>query len=1033
MAEHDIIQNMIFHLGQSQGERMPAALGIHHADVDERSAADLLRFARQLAPRIKYFSGDATTPAGDWSAFFPGDETAVRNILEHTSGEITPHLALFAAFLELYALPQELINRITGRHLDFFYREVLRFTKKEAVPDRVHLVLELKKNAAPIILGPDRQFSAGKDATGKERIYAPRVATVINRALVTALRSLYVDASGHGRVLAAPVANSADGLGQELNPLDPKWHGLGHPDLPAAAIGFALAAPVLRMREGTRTVTVALTLGPVKEEVTAVALKDAFEVFLTGEKQWLGPLHPDSLTLTNSVSGSSLLQFSCTLDAREQAVIDYDQEIHGGVYNSDAPVLQVLVRESCRSIGYNQLKHLTLEKAAISVQVSGLTALALENDSGALDAKKPFLPFGNQPVKGSRFLIGCPEALTKKLSELTLTVQWQDAPASFRARYAGYGDNRIDNDFFTAGVSFQDGGNWHLARTGEPLFETASGARERTFTFQASSSSATAAKSTEGQRLRALERVGSRWATRAVQVSRLQKPLVATRQKAAPEARQGCVILALERSFLHAEYRKKYVEQVVTYSKTGTGALTLLAEPYTPAIRTISIGYRAYSDTVRIGSAFDDPVTVDDFASPDLHFYHTTPFGQMREHGYQREQFAFLADHRVSLLPRFDHEGELLIGLEHLQGGDSVSVLFQVAEGSADPELPSQPVLWSVLCDNYWQPLGEDGVVRDTTNQLLTSGLLTFVLPRAATATNTILPGGRIWLQAAVTHNVAAVAQLLEVAANAVEARFVDNGNDPAHLAAPLAEGSITRLRNELPEIKSIRQPYASFGARSTESDAGFHVRVAERLRHKNRCITPWDYERIILEAFPAVHRVKCIPHATGDCWLAPGNVLIVVVPDLRNTNGSNILQPKVDADTLTRIAAHVGGLSGSQVKVQVCNPRYQQILLDFKVRFHTGYAFNTYSKELESAILRHLSPWVYGESGGGLGFGGTIYKSVLLDFVEELAYVDYVEEFRMYSFTASAVNSLDRNQVQPWTPDSILVSAERHRIGEVE
>ena len=57
----------------------------------------------------------------------------------------------------------------------------------------------------------------------------------------------------------APIADSADGLGAPLPPGEPRWHAFGHPLLPRAEIGFAVAAPVLRMREGRRRVT--LTLG----------------------------------------------------------------------------------------------------------------------------------------------------------------------------------------------------------------------------------------------------------------------------------------------------------------------------------------------------------------------------------------------------------------------------------------------------------------------------------------------------------------------------------------------------------------------------------------------------------------------------------------------------------------------------------------------------------------------------------------------------------------------------------------------------
>ena len=228
---------------------------------------------------------------------------------------------------------------------------------------------------------------------------------------------------------------------------------------------------------------------------------------------------------------------------------------------------------------------------------------------------------------------------------------------------------------------------------------------------------------------------------------------------------------------------------------------------------------------------------------------------------------------------------------------------------------------------------------------------------------------------------------MLEVAANAVEVEFIDNGNDPNYLLTGLEKGRITKLRNGLPAIKNIKQPYTSFSGHPVESDEAFYTRASERLRHKKRCITAWDYERSILEAFHSVHKVKCIPHANEGCYMAPGSVLIVVVPDLRNKNYTNPLQPKVGSDTISRITYYVQEHTGMQVKVKVKNPRYQKVQLDFKVRFYDKYEFNYYSEQLRQALIKFLSPWAL-DAGRDIYFGGKVYKSVVIDFVEEIEYV---------------------------------------------
>ena len=1031
MAEKDIIQNLIFQLGQSQDERLPKELGIHFADVDERTTAELLRLTKELAEFVNYYRNNPATPAGNWSNFFP-DRTTIKQLLKSESGNIPPHLSLFLAFLVFYKQPQNVINSITARHLDFYYKDELRLKKKAAIADKVHLLLELKKNAAPIPILPEHLFSAGKDATNVELIYAPTRETIINSAKVESLRSLFFDQQGKGTIRYAPLANSSDGLGGKLPANEPKWPGFGNSSLPPAESGFAIASPVLRMKEGDRIVTVSLQLNNVDStQLNNTLLNGAFDVFITGEKSWLGPY-----TVSPSLStGNNLLVFSFTVPETEKAVIDYEPAIHGYFYSAQVPIVQVLLRANNANIGYKNFTNVTVTTAKVSVEVSNITSLQLESDGGTLAPKKAFLPFGPQPTKGSRFLVGYPEALAKKLSEIALTVQWKDAPANFSSHYSNYGV-AIANSSFTAAVSFNDGGSWVNESYGVQLFNSKDAALLHTLKFPPNSSSGSSGvtsvspRVTQGMEIYTLSMTNSLWALDAAKNLLLQNPVFSSYQTAIPEPQTGFITFSLERDFLHATYRKKYVEKVMQYSKEGIGTPVILNEPYTPTIQSISLSYKAHADEVNISSTL-----LDDFANPDLQFFQIIYFGQMREHGYQRQQIEAQIkagiNTQVPLLPSYNNTGELLIGFSQLNAGDSVSVLFQVAEGSADPDLPSEDLHWFVLCDNYWKPLNRSEVVLDTTNQLLTSGIIQFIIPPEATTQNTILPSGLIWIKAAIKDNVTAVCQLIDVVANGVEVQFVDRGNDPNHLLTALEPGKIGKLKNGVSAIKAVKQPYASFGGSPVENDGAFYTRVSERLRHKNRCLTVWDYERIILEAFPKVHKVKCIPHAQENSWLAPGHVLLVVVPDLKNKNAINLLEPKVDADTIDRIIDYVQKRAGMQVSIMVKNPRYQKIKVDFKVKFHPGYEFNYYKTLVEREIIKFLSPWAY-DSEREISFGGKIYKSVLLDFVEDLPYVDYVTDFKMYSSSGETTNYTDINEVQAYTPDTILVSDTTHIINPV-
>jgi hypothetical protein len=138
-----------------------------------------------------------------------------------------------------------------------------------------------------------------------------------------------------------------------------------------------------------------------------------------------------------------------------------------------------------------------------------------------------------------------------------------------------------------------------------------------------------------------------------------------------------------------------------------------------------------------------------------------------------------------------------------------------------------------------------------------------------------------------------------------------------------------------------------------------------------------------------------------------------------------------VDADTISQITDFVNRRSGMQVEVQVKNPRYQPVQLDFGVRFRDGFEFNYHSAELVRRLIRALSPWAF-DPGKVLTFGGRVYRSVLLDLVEDVESVDYVTDFRMFSPTTGTTGP-DLAEAVPATPDAILVSASTHHVREVK
>src|SRR6185436_5735487 len=212
--------------------------------------------------------------------------------------------------------------------------------------------------------------------------------------------------------------------------------------------------------------------------------------------------------------------------------------------------------------------------------------------------------------------------------------------------------------------------------------------------------------------------------------------------------------------------------------------------PLTPKLKSLGVGYVASAEL-----AFDATAA----AAASTRIFHLEPFGyaEFRPEGSQPGS---------ALLPQFDFEGELLVGLRHVAAPQNVALLFQVAEGSANPDLTPEPVQWSYLSGNRWRPFDDGILIADGTRGLINSGIVELALRPAEP--NTLLPDSLYWIRAAIVRSADSVCDMVDVHANAVLATFDNRGNTLEHLSAALPAGRITEPEVALAGVDAISQPY---------------------------------------------------------------------------------------------------------------------------------------------------------------------------------------------------------------------------------
>jgi hypothetical protein len=1123
--------------GTSQQQRILKALLPGYVAVDERDIDDLKSFVTNFAKEIWFFN-DKNKTDGNWENFFKNKS------LDTTYKLTDPHYSLFYSFLRLFKFAQDDINKITKKHIDFFYRDVLQLKENDAVADQVFIIFELAKHVSTFRIKKGTQLKAGKDALGNELIYETDKDIVLNKSQVKELKSLYipngsatdVPVTQKMDIYASPVSNSSDGEGAEIDTDDLSWRTFGdvdpeNPDRDLANIGFAFATPNLYLAEGDRIVTITLKVDKPKWIKLLNSINDierAFRVKFSGEKEWIesifedcytkepwvceaieqkileflnhakkpediagtepqkGPVYdnpqvgygkvakkedydigivvakriietrekldPPEFTSLKQVLkiygfGKDKLQdliytfrqkyhftkfdynqgqiiIRRTVEKTQKPVVAYDEEILSDPFETSFPVVKILLNQKNKYYGeiYNLISKIKISKATIHVQVEKLTSLILQNDNSMLDPNKPVQLFTSQPALGSTFYIGNWEAFQKKPDYVKLKFSWINLPTDsggFGDYYTNYYDAGTtkgrSNQDFTVRISYLEDKKWKTIKNKAYLF-----------TDETGQPIGDAAQLPGNDDIVVLDLIASDQATdidRGIQASEFEK--------LDQSLLRGFMKIQLNgEDFGHKEYPLRFTKALlngVSVSSEGKTSLidtNIPNEPYTPSITNISLDY---SSTVEI-TINSLPQKSNGIVSDQYFLVH--PFGV--------EEITSSGKSAL-LVPSYFEQGYLFIGIENLDPPQSLALLFKMAEGSAKSVYNLPAIKFSYLYKNTWVDFTTTQLLGDTTDNFMVSGIINLSVPKTASSDNTLLTDDLHWIRIACSANSDAVPDMIAVRTQAITASFVDNNNDPDHLALALPGDTIKKLKISESSVKALSQPYESFGGRTREQSSSFYKRTSERLRHKNRAITIWDYERLILEEFNSIYKVKCLNHTNISLNpvnnISPGNISIIVVPDVKNRTDINLLEPKANQGTLLEISDFIESINSPSSAIYVDNPIYERIKMSFCVRFLTddvGY----YLTQLNEDLKKFLAPWAY-SSDSEVVFGGKIHKSVVLNYVEELKYVDYVQSFKMYQSKevtdGSPTYGPDINEAVASTSASILTSIANHDIHHID
>lgn len=903
-----------------------------------------------------------------------------------------PHNGLLFTFLELYSVLKEDLNNLTHKHLDFFYSKILGQRPINGRPDTLFVYAILNAEYNDVFLEQNTLLHAGQNSLGYPEKYKIDQTIQLTKASISKLLTLYVsrnplvDVYSQFRLVSGIYGKEIS----DLSSMEP-FASLGSEQLFLTAeektmssvqVGFALSSPTLRLCGGLRSVSIFFFFSAESidnltfllvdiakkrsikpEEVFHEVFSHAFSISLTGENDWISPNTYQISPPNDWTKDPITLTF--VLNESYSAIVPYNMTIHGGNYCTEHPVLRILMSGGLTTHPYSYMEKMRINEIELKVEVDKLKNLHFFNQLGVIDSSNPFPLLGPIPNIGSYFVIGSAELFSKDLTNVIIDLSYQPMAldgGNFTTHYEGYRKD-IRAQSFKVSLSALSNFQFNPIKNSDAqdfcLFkiEPEQGVPENT-TF-------------DDIDILKLQ-IQPNYLLSDESINQFNK-----------DKQTGFLKFTLTNppmGFGFDLYPKIFVSTVTENARPNSllsgdkPQQPLPNSPIYPIVSDIRITYIAKSKF-----QFDEKKLFENNPLKEEKCYHLHPFGI-------ENIFKEGKPIKKNFIPELSEEGYLFIGLENLKLPQELHLLFHTRR-SEQWEIGHNPeVKWQYLSREEWVDFEAEGILNDGTRNLMVTGIISFELPLKMTKQNDILPGNCYWIRAKTRQKADLHSEIINIYTNAGSATYHFDENSKDHPTS-IPAFSISELAEPMEGVLNIIQPLDSTNGTGQELETIFHNRVAERIRHKNRCLTRWDIEHMLLNRFDELNQVKCIGYNGHEKFISKGEIVIVAIPKV--SGEKQFFEPKLSPELIEEIRDYLRQHTSPFLKLEIRNPSYEYIRLKAKIMFN-GKSTGRYIRELQKDLLQFICPWFFNDNVDA-SLGGSIKKSALIQFVESRPYVAFL------------------------------------------
>ena len=957
------------------------------------------------------------------------------------------HIGLLFSFLELFKHSLDDLNTFTKKHLDLYFKQILRLKHLEASPTKIFASFEIDENIDALTVNQSAVLKVGQMENGDDILFNIDEDIDLNNIALSHISTFFlsenktVDHESRFNLISGLYSKIHAANQEEVDSFNrdtTNFSSLGEEQLflrsdemnmEKANIGFMIASPVLMLSKSNRTIEIdfkftidsikylsdliidiAQNKGTEEEAIFDEIFFNAFHIAYTSEAEWTPVINYKVISPTDWSLG--IIKVSFILDKTFPDIVSYNSEIHDVQIDSKLPIVRFKLNQDSFYNPYSFLNSMELHKIDLKVKVENLKRINCYVNNEEVDIKSEFEIFGVTPKKGSNLVIGTAELFNKKINKLSIGWEYKNLNSlneTIEEYYKEY-DLGIKNDTFKIRVSALSNFQYPTSLPGELEYDL----------FD---------QTTEGL-------LKNNKSLNDIDVSALKiKPNYNLKpsdlEDFSNDLETGCIkieLIAPDYAFGVDLYDKVFnkITQESLQVKPKKGGLDMLKfpnEPYAPSISDLVLSYEAESSLI-----FNQSLFIENDFEQENSFYLISPFGV--ENTFSKKSIV-----RSTIVNSFNYEGELILGFDTDKQSFQLNLLFEIVKSENQNYEFSRKIDWYYSSAEGWRLFSDSDMLYDQTMNLMKTGVLSFKAPSDILVKKNELDESKIFIKACSKNKTNQFSLIRSIRTNSVSASEVLTASDESE-SKDIGPYSVEGFLEPIDGIINVEQHLNSIKGKSKESDMDFYIRSSELLRHKNRPITKWDFEKFVLSKFSWLSNVKCYSVNKENNKI---NMQLLCIKKIEQHE--NIDNIKLSAAEKNEIKQYLKKYTSSFSKIEIINPVFEDVWIKCKVSFK-NISNGKGIQKLHADFFNFLCSWLY-NSAEKNKMGVKIKKLDIINFLNNRPYVSFITGIslihikKLENGTQQAYDSAQPNvkndYIEPGVQWSIIVPKHNHKIQILE